>query len=118
MAQDPLGRALVDVGVVCRCCLNSRASDYKGEPLQAVPCPLCAPVALPDSGWRLPPERWSGGDRVDIQLRDGSILRDCIPQADGDLWWSGAGIGERFIDPVRTTIERWRITPMEDRDAG
>ena len=47
MADDPLWRALVDAGVVCRCCLNSRASDYKGEPLKAVPCPVCAPKATP-----------------------------------------------------------------------
>lgn len=74
-----------------------------------------APVERP-AEWRGPSERWSTGDRVDIELGDGSILRDCIPQADGDLWWSGAGIGERFIDPECAAIERWRITPEELRN--
>ncbi len=42
MAQDPLLRAMADAGIVCRCCLNSRASDYRGDPLAPTPCPVCA----------------------------------------------------------------------------
>lgn len=109
---EPTGE-MVKAGIAAN---DGIVSDiYRAMLAAAPPPPGTAPVERP-AEWRGPSERWSTGDRVDIELGDGSILRDCIPQADGDLWWSGAGIGERFIDPECAAIERWRITPEELRN--
>lgn len=51
---------------------------------------------------------------IDITLEDGSILCNCLPQSDGDIWWSGAGTGEKFIDPLYATIEKYRISKEEN----
>ena len=41
-----------------------------------------------------------------LLLPDGSVLRECVPQHDGDWWWGGAGAGEKFIDPEYMDM-RW-----------
>lgn len=46
---------------------------------------------------------------LDILMSDGSILRAVLPQFDGDLWWEGAGTGEKFIDPKYANVTHWRI---------
>lgn len=46
---------------------------------------------------------------LDILMKDGSILCAVFPQADGDLWWGGAGTGEKFIDPNYANVTHWRI---------
>ena len=60
-------------------------------------------------GWA-EPGVFNLGTTVDIMLADGSVLCGCIPQADGDLWWDGAGTGERFIDPVYTSVLKCRVS--------
>ena len=60
-------------------------------------------------GWA-EPGVFNLGATVDIMLADGSVLCGCIPQMDGDLWWDGAGTGERFIDPVYTGILKCRVS--------
>ena len=49
------------------------------------------------------------GVEVDVLLPDGSILCGCLLQSDGDIWWGGAGTGEKFIDPVFVNIQ-WRLS--------
>lgn len=41
-----------------------------------------------------------------LLLPDGSVLRECAPQTDGDWWWGGAGAGENFLDPEYLDV-RW-----------
>lgn len=48
------------------------------------------------------------GQAIDIRLGDGSVLCDCLLQFDGDIWWAGAGAGEKFIDPACTPVTHWR----------
>ena len=47
-------------------------------------------------------------DPVDLQLSDGSVLRGCVPQSDGDYWWEGPS-GEVFIDPKYANVTHWRL---------
>jgi len=46
---------------------------------------------------------------VDIILSDGTQLRECIPQMDGDLWWDGLGFGSQFLNPSYLPITHWRF---------
>jgi len=48
-------------------------------------------------------------DPVDLQLSDGSVLRGCVPQSDGDYWWEGPS-GEVFIDPRYAPVTHWRLS--------
>jgi hypothetical protein len=52
---------------------------------------------------------YMGGQTIDILMGDGSILCNVLPQFDGDLWWEGAGTGEKFIDPKRANVTHWRV---------
>lgn len=65
----------------------------------------------PEEEWQ-EPGSFGLGTTVDIMLSDGSVLRACVPQLDGDLWWGGAGTGEKFIDPVHTVILKCRVTKL------
>ena len=54
-------------------------------------------------------EPYSSGDVIDVLMEDGSILCGLLPQFDGDLWWAGAGTGEKFIDPKMSGVTHWRL---------
>jgi hypothetical protein len=58
--------------------------------------------------WTPITEPYPPGDELDILMGDGSVLCGVLPQADGDLWWSGSGIGEKFIDPQYANVTHWR----------
>lgn len=55
-------------------------------------------------------DSYPAGKEFDVKLSDGSILCECLLQSDGDIWWGGAGVGERFFDPAYTTILGWRLS--------
>ena len=63
----------------------------------------------PQKEWMYGNDTIPAGIDVDILLPDGSILCGCLLQSDGDIWWGGAGIGEKFIDPVFVNIQ-WRLS--------
>lgn len=52
-------------------------------------------------------------DTIDIQFSDGTILCECIPQLDGDIWWDGCGSGEKFFDPKYCDIIRWKLSDVK-----
>ena len=58
--------------------------------------------------WLPIPEKHPTFDPVDLQLSDGSVLRGCVPQSDGDYWWEGPS-GEVFIDPKYASVTHWRL---------
>lgn len=58
-------------------------------------------------------EPYSSGDVIDVLMEDGSILCGLLPQFDGDLWWAGAGTGEKFIDPKLSGVTHWRLHGIE-----
>ncbi len=61
-----------------------------------------------NGGWlQLESTPYKPDQHIDVVLIDGSVLMDLIPQCDGDLWWSGGGTGERFIDP-QYSVTHWR----------
>lgn len=59
-----------------------------------------------DNPWRRDLTTAQGQQSVMIELIDGSQIKDCVPQLDGDFWWEGAGAGERFFPPASVTA--WR----------
>lgn len=48
-------------------------------------------------------------DEIDVLMGDGSVLTECLRQFDDDIWWSGAGTGEKFIDPRFCKITHYRL---------
>ena len=53
-------------------------------------------------------EPFPAGDTIDIKLADGSVLRNCLLQSDGDIWWGQ--LGNMFIDPAVTKVTGWRLS--------
>ena len=62
----------------------------------------------PCACWRPISEPCDLRDVIDIRMADGSVLCAVLPQLDGDLWWKGAGTGEKFIDPTYANVTHWR----------
>lgn len=75
-----------------------RAMDYV-QPAQSVP----------GATWHSVPDKHPTFAPVDLLLADGSVLRDCLPQSDGDYWWEGPS-GEVFIDPRYAPVTHWRLS--------
>jgi hypothetical protein len=61
------------------------------------------------SAWRSFEATYLHSEALDILMGDGSVLCGVLPQYNGDLWWHGSGIGEKFIDPKYADITHWRI---------
>ena len=66
-------------------------------------------LAQEPAEWRTMEVNYPFGKELDIRMGDGSILCNVLPQRDGDLWWSGSGTGEKFIDPQYADVTHWRI---------
>lgn len=76
--------------------INAWATSHGGHALK-VP---------PGFSWRVDvPVTEAKGAHVAVLLGDGSVLRKCVPQFDGDLWWGGAQ--DIFIDPERISMLAW-----------
>ena len=85
----------------------SDCAVHNGPAYPAGPCD-CG-VAQEPTEWRTMEVNYPFGKELDIRMGDGSILCDVLPQREGDLWWSGSGTGEKFIDPKYADITHWRI---------
>lgn len=83
----------------CRC----EASALVRAWLAAAPQP-------PEASQWLPMGTLPAYGVVDLLLPDGSTLMDCMPQRDGDIYWGGAGFGEKFLDPEY--CDGWRRPPL------
>ena len=82
----------------CKLCVDGCAAcDARAQPAQE------------PTEWQTMEVNYSFGKDLDIRMGDGSILCNVFPQSDGDLWWSGAGTGDKFIDPKYADITHWRI---------
>ena len=66
------------------------------------------PAPSTPDGWKPIPEKHPTFDLVDLRLVDDSVLCECVPQSDGDYWWSGPS-GEVFIDPKYAPVTHWRL---------
>lgn len=75
-------------------------------PLYALPG--AQPASSTPEGWKPIPENHPTFDLVDLRFADGSVLCGCVPQSDGDYWWSGPS-GEVFIDPKYASVTHWRL---------
>lgn len=61
-----------------------------------------------ENEWTAPEFIQCSSNTIECLLHDGSILKGCIPQMDGDIWWDGIG-KEVFFDPMYE-VKAWRYS--------
>lgn len=71
------------------------------------------PATTPEAEWVRLSEDQPREIDVDVRLNDGSIIRNCLAQSDGDFYWKGGG-SEMFI--LEHTVIEWRAaTPPQEQ---
>ncbi len=53
------------------------------------------------------------GEKVNIKLKDGSILKNCLPQIDGDYYWELPYYSEIFIP--ESLVTHWMPLPDDPK---